>query len=258
MQLRRYIEAQSQYSQEHLTVDQKIDAALPRLFDFDFPIFDEDYRATLERNIVKRYYMREIGFETMALFKFYLNQWLNLNMPYYNQLYKSMRIEFDPMENVNYKDVRNKVNSGTKNTKSNATSDTDRDYTSDVTGTSNTDTKESSENNSRTIGDDTPQARLDNTTKYNSNVNTTNSNGEDDTTETQDTTSKQTDSTKTNFTQDTTNDQEHRDNEDYTFSRQGKMSSVTYSELLMKYRETFINVDKQIIDAMNVLFMGIW
>ena len=60
-------------------------------FDFkmdSYPIFDENYRNTLNQNILYHYYENEIGFETASLFRFYLNQKLNEIMPYYNELYK--------------------------------------------------------------------------------------------------------------------------------------------------------------------------
>ena len=60
-------------------------------FDFkmnNYPIFDENYRETLNNNILNHYYENEIGFETAPLFRFYLNQKLNEIMPYYNELYK--------------------------------------------------------------------------------------------------------------------------------------------------------------------------
>ena len=60
-------------------------------FDFkmtNYPIFDENYRETLNHNILYHYYENEIGFETAPLFRFYLNQKLNEIMPYYNELYK--------------------------------------------------------------------------------------------------------------------------------------------------------------------------
>lgn len=59
-------------------------------FDFElnnYPIFDESYRDTLNKNILYHYYECEIGFETAGLFRFYLKQKLNEIMPYYNTLY---------------------------------------------------------------------------------------------------------------------------------------------------------------------------
>ena len=76
-------------------------------FDFkmtDYPIFDENYRETLNNNILHHYYENEIGFETAPLFRFYLNQKLNEIMPYYNELYKVQKKLIDDkllLNNVN-------------------------------------------------------------------------------------------------------------------------------------------------------------
>lgn len=59
-------------------------------FDFqltDYPIFDEEYRETLNKNILDYYYISEIGFETPALFRHFLKNTLNIIMPKYNVMY---------------------------------------------------------------------------------------------------------------------------------------------------------------------------
>ena len=69
-----------------------------------YPIFDENYRETLNNNILHHYYENEIGFETAPLFRFYLNQKLNEIMPYYNELYKAQKKLIDDnllLNNVN-------------------------------------------------------------------------------------------------------------------------------------------------------------
>lgn len=64
-----------------------------------YPIFDENYRNTLNNKILEHYRFREIGFETPQLFVYYLNRTLNEIMPYYNELYKTTLLEFDPFTN---------------------------------------------------------------------------------------------------------------------------------------------------------------
>ena len=54
-----------------------------------FPIFDENYRSVLETKILRHYYTREIGFETVGLWKHYLKTKLNEIMPKYNKLYEA-------------------------------------------------------------------------------------------------------------------------------------------------------------------------
>lgn len=76
-------------------------------FDFqmtNYPIFDENYRDTLNHNILYHYYENEIGFETAPLFRLYLNQRLNEIMPKYNELYKIQKQIIDNnllLNNVN-------------------------------------------------------------------------------------------------------------------------------------------------------------
>src|SRR5699024_6969455 len=98
MQLRSYIEKFSQFD-ENLTLDERIEIGREKMFDFDYPFFDENYRAQFERNFINEFYMREIGFETEELFKMRLRNWLRKNMGYYNKLFESELLEYDPLTN---------------------------------------------------------------------------------------------------------------------------------------------------------------
>lgn len=66
----------------------------------DYPIFDEEYRAQLNNKIFEHFWFREIGLETAALFKRFLNRKMNEIMPYYNQLYKSTLLEIEPITRI--------------------------------------------------------------------------------------------------------------------------------------------------------------
>ena len=79
------------------------------IFNFEYPIFDENYRPTLQKKILKHYYTREIGEETVELFKLRLNTRLNEILPYYNQLYASELIEFNPLYTINYQTNGQKI-----------------------------------------------------------------------------------------------------------------------------------------------------
>lgn len=82
------------------------------LFDFDYPIFDDSYKNVLETKICKHFFMREIGLETYALFKFKLDVLLNEIMPYHNQMYKSTLFEFNPFYNTDLKTSHQKISTG--------------------------------------------------------------------------------------------------------------------------------------------------
>lgn len=64
-----------------------------------FPIYNEEYRETLQNKIVDYYFMQEIGFETPQTFKHYLNTRLRLIMPYYNSKYAALEKFMDIPEN---------------------------------------------------------------------------------------------------------------------------------------------------------------
>lgn len=66
-----------------------VDQVGEKVIDFPFPIWDESDRPGLIKKILVHYYMREIGLETVALWKLRLYDKLNLIMPYYIRLWNS-------------------------------------------------------------------------------------------------------------------------------------------------------------------------
>lgn len=94
-------------------------------FDFglnEYPIFDENYRQTLNNNILYYYYEDEIGLETPELFKIYLNKTMNRIMLYYNNLYLAQKniLESGLFNNVNYKEISNRRVNSIANSNSNS------------------------------------------------------------------------------------------------------------------------------------------
>lgn len=83
-------------------VDEIIKKSASKIFSFDFPIFDEKYRLPLECKILRHYYTREICEESVGLWKLRIENKMNEIMPYYNQLYKSELLEFNPLYDVDY------------------------------------------------------------------------------------------------------------------------------------------------------------
>lgn len=165
-------------------VREKIEYARNQIFDFDYPFFDQSYKKIFETNIIRRFYMREIGFETDGLFKFQLETWLLIHMPYFNKLFESEMIKYDPLINSKLdvthnkeKDkIQNDVRDAVQNTTNketgnvNQTGKSDSVATNDSTGsqdkTSNekslvTDTGTKTDDDfNRKLTTDTPDARL--------------------------------------------------------------------------------------------------
>lgn len=69
----------------------------------DFPIWDEEYRPVLCQKILKHYYTREIAFETVGLWQLKLETKLAEIMPYYNELYATKLLKYDPFRDVDYR-----------------------------------------------------------------------------------------------------------------------------------------------------------
>lgn len=133
------------------------------IFDFNYPIFDESYRATLEDNFINHFYYREIGFETISRFKHHLKTELNILMPYYNKLYKSQGLEQRILDNYDVTETFERNVTGSKtgvneNSNKQLFSDTGRkrvdindiDYVSTINKeTNNTTSNVNDENNER-------------------------------------------------------------------------------------------------------------
>lgn len=210
----------------------------------EYPIFDENYRNILNQKIINHFYFREIGFETVALFRWYLKSTMNEIMPYYNKLYESESLKIDPLQSVNY------VETLSRQRTSNDTRDEKEDSTNLVTGDSNATTKNDTSN--KVVESDTPQALLSSGSIEGEIYATTaqlGSANENGTTNAHQMTSDDGSRTRNETVK-------HNDDENYTRSESGFRESQ--SELLKKYRETFLNIDMMVINELNDLFMGLY
>lgn len=109
------VEAGLKTSQGQMRVKDIIKAARPKIFDFDYPIFDVEYKPHLEEKILRHFYTREICVETYGLWKLRLEDKLNEIMPYYNQLYLSEQLKFEPLFSDNYTREGNQVDINNRN-----------------------------------------------------------------------------------------------------------------------------------------------
>ena len=75
-----------------------------KLFDYKYPIWNEDHRGELEEKIINHYACRQIGFETFGRFKHELKTRMFEIMPYYVELYKTTQFEYNPIENYSMKE----------------------------------------------------------------------------------------------------------------------------------------------------------
>lgn len=216
-------------------IDDVISNSWNKIFD-NFPIFDESYRSVLCSKILKHYYTREISAETVGLWQLWLNTRMGEIMPYYNKLYESALLEFDPFKDTNY--TRNHGGTFTGDTRRNGRSEINVDNSVTSNGTSN----------SKNLFSDTPQGAITNienesyltnaTLIKDTDTNTTNTDGNSTTQNTETTGITNTDN--------------------WIETIVGKQSTVSYSKLLQEFRDTFLNIDVMIINDLSDLFMNLW
>jgi hypothetical protein len=240
-----------------LSNNERIEIGRKFIFDFEYPIWTEEYRKILETKIIKHFYTKEIGLETVGLWKFYLEERLNLIMPIYNKLYATTIKDYDYL--TNFKTDESMINNKT-NTK---TSDSNlSDTTTNATESTQSDTGDGTQTidetgSSKLIKSDTPQANYngldyaselnDNTDSRNNTVTTNNNN-----------TTTVNKSDEINSTKHITNTDTITDTESYSKTTQGNNGSKSFTNLIIEYRESLINIDKMIIDELQDLFMSIY
>lgn len=186
----------------------------------DYPIFDETYRETLNNKIIRHYFMHEIGAETSGLFRMFVRDAMFLIMPYYNQMYLS---------EIMAKGIQPLI-------------DHARKITEDAAGTAsnNANTSATSTSNAQDIFSDTPMSALNFDNIKAGNYAST-----------------------ADFADASTTDSGKSDSSgsyDNKLSRTETGHDKAESELLLIWRDTFVNIDRDVVEdkALRECFMTIW
>ena len=189
-----------------------------------FNVWSKDRLAT---KIVDNYYMREIGFETPALFKHYAKIEMKKIMERYLPKIYSNFLEYDPLSNVDFTET----------------------YTREILGeTANSGSSNStSQNNSSglNVNSDTPQGQISKqnilTGSYASQTNAS--------------------ETESEIKDNTSTENQGTSNTIETFTRHEEGDNgviITNQRLVKEYREIIVAIDEEIINELNCLFMGIY
>jgi hypothetical protein len=196
----------------------------------DYPIFSSahpgmpDHRAVLNRKIIRRYWNREIGFETVSKFQLALERRMDEIMPFFNQLYETELIDYPALSTFGLTTTRNESSNSTSENKA----------TSHV--------KNESESVSRSQSSETPQNELPDNWEENADYATSGAASQ----------------AKSDGSADTEGSNVG------TGSNTGSGSSTTTgyqgaaSDLIGKFRAQILNIDQAVLDRLNDLFMGIW
>jgi len=185
-----------------------------------YPIFQDDYRQVLNGKIIDRYMNREIGMETVSMFQLAMRRKMNEIMPFYNKMYLSETIEYSALSTIDITTI----------------SAAETIQNGESTGTSEAETNATG--NSRSVGSDTPQTMLSGNGDYASSAS--------------DVTSKS-DNTSNAVNTNTENQESESETESNTKGYQG-----VASDLIMRYRESLLNIDLSILNELEDLFMMVW
>ena len=181
----------------------------------------------LAEKILDYYYMREIGFETPALFKHYAKITMKMIMERYLPKIYSKFLEYDPLSNVDFTE----------------------EFTREIIGESEASGSSTSNSNQEAEGfnilNNTPQKRITkqdlDTGAYASQTN------QSDT------------QTNINDTTNTTNSGNSKTIEKFTRHEEGDNGVIITNQRLVKeYREIIVAIDEEIIYELGSLFMAIY
>lgn len=279
------VESGAVESKGYQSINEILELARPNIFDFEYPIFDPEYKSVLETKILKHYYTREICAETVGLWKLFLERKMQEIMPYYNKLYESAVLEFNPFYDVDLTKTGNKESESHLTKSDQGNNSLVKSVTDDINDTrtiADRTVNGGSDTNSETVRNkndhwdyysDTPQGSVGNlenlTYLTNARHVTDDSNGS---TSSGTTTYGQTvqrtidngdiyhklvtDNTETTFASGGSSTDNSTD--EYLERIQGKNGGVSYSKLLQEYRETFLNIDMMVIKELKDLFFNLW
>lgn len=232
----------------------------------NYPIFDENYRNVLNEKIFRHYGFREIGLETPELFKYFLQTKMNEIMVYYNQLYKSESIDYNPLYNIDITESfeRDVDNTNATTSVGENTNTLDRNGNTNEENTNNNTSQNTESIRGKTIQNDVPQSgitseQIDNNTyvtAYSKDTqdNTTNStivdNGTNATEYNVTSNSKENNKQNVDIKANTT--------ENYVRKTIGSSAGLPFSKAIKQWREVMINIDMKIINELPNLFIGTW
>lgn len=251
------------------TPDQMVELGRKEIFDFQYPFYSESEsdRESFERTFILRFFSRQVALETEAAFKLRLLARLTEYMPEFEQLFRSITMDYDPLVNRRWTRV----------------SDASRSSSGQKTGNRNTDqnTQSNSSGNSSSHGSsESSSSGTSHRSTDNQDINSKNPqinfSGKDfaaemtrGKTETDGTTGENTEGSSDasqNYTDTGTVKNTGKENTEENHSESGSENGQEHmegfegssqAEMIMKYRETIININSMLCDRLEVLF-SIW
>lgn len=193
----------------------------------------------LASKIIDHYYMREIGFETPALFKHQAKVMMQELMEAKAPIIWTLAFEYDPLINVDYTETYKQTRAGTDK------------QTGSSTGTSTGTSTTQDDGSGLTVNSDTPQGEISKSKILGGTYASS--------TQANETTDKQTGSSTANSTASSEQNGESNENTEYTKNIKGNSGvTATYQAMIRQYRNVIATVDRDIIRSLHPLFMGVF
>ena len=207
-----------------------------------YPIYDESHRIELNEKIVRHYALREIGQETAQQFVFYLGVTMAEIMPYFNERYRTLDMEYNPLESVDM--TTNSENGSESQSSSKASS------TQDSTSNSSSKSDNASTTTSKSFDSDVPQTGVvGDFARYASHANESQADSSGTASSSQDSASHATSHSATDYQHDASNSK----GKSHVSGR-----SQSAMSLVQEYRNAIINVDMEIVRSLEPCFMQLW
>lgn len=173
----------------------------------------------LASQIVDAYYLREIGFETIGMFKHYVKNTMNEIMGTQAQLLYSASLQYNPLINVDYTET----------------------YTREIKDNGQINATNNTNSSGLTINSDTPQGQINKEAILEGQFASSTQGGE-------------TSSTGNNQT--TSNTTSNEGSTKHVSGNQGITAS--YQKMIEQYRDIIVSINNNIIKELNILFMGLY
>lgn len=132
------------------------------LFDFDYEFDDQNFKKELEQAIVDHFFFSEIGQETPDRFKQrFKTRWRRI-IPYYNKLYNTTLLSYNPLVNYTIKEGLNQLakTQNNQDTKASTTTNGNTNSDSNTTTASNTNTGGTTDSELNDKASDYPQQAI--------------------------------------------------------------------------------------------------
>ena len=173
----------------------------------------------LASKICDHYFMREIGYETIGLFKHYAKVYMQEIMERYLPLIYSNCINYNPLVNVDYEEK----------------------FTRNIKGNAESESNSNNQASGLSVSSDTPQGQISKANILNGSYASSTGASE----------------TESSISDTTTNS--NNTDETYTKTVKGNSGvSATAQRMIAQYRENIIAIDEQIIKELDKLFMGLY